>query len=1473
MQFKPVFVFFNIIPVLTFSIFLLQACYSGNDLPDFALTTSILSTSTTSDSSTSTSDSTTSTSSSSADTEAPTGDAFQINNGDASTSSTLVTLTIDASDNVGVVEMAFRNEATGTWTSWESYAETYPNWDLEVTAEGTYTVFVKFRDAAGNESTPISDSIEYDDTEAPTPVSFAINNGDASSTNYIVTLNLEASDNIGVTEMRFKNETGGTWSSWIPYATTYANWELDSPDDGSYTVYAQYRDAGGNVSTDAAANSFDDITITGSALCVCTTGGFDGAPNDGTPLLPYATISYALTQRTTESLIKVCGDGGGETYDDTFTMIDGVSVWGGYGAGDFQTINRDPVANISILGPTATVPIVTFDNLVTQQTVLDGFTLNAPDVVGSGSMDDGSVAIYIDAAQNVEIRKCIINSGNGNPGHSAGAFIIDLSGDPDIAISDTTITTSTADGNWGGDEYNSVGIWMIGGTLEMTNVTITSGQSIEGDSGGIEVEDTTVIADTCSFTGNISDTQNSTGIYAHGSASLNLVDIDATGGRATNGYSYGLVFANTTVEGDLIIDGGTYTNSGFGEPIGIYLDQVTTASLTGATITSMGPSTDVQSLGLFALQTELDITGGTISSGTTQSQPSVALSQDNADATISGVSLSSGITNTGQSIGVLFSNASGNTLSLSDSCTITVGETTGGGISTGISINSAGTISSNSTSVMIGAAAPNNGTVSGFSITGGGTFNSVNDSVTIGLNAGGLSSGVYIDDSDFSASGIDLDVSRSSTTTSGISASTGGSVNLTGSTVINLNANNTASTVYGINCNMVPLDISGGTISIGTLTTGGAGVQGYGIRVVDADASINNVSITTGDGSRGNIYGINLNTTGTTGITGNSITMGSLASSNHGTYGIRLESLPTANSVVVSDNTIVCGAVGNTNNSMSYGVFASDVIFDTFEDNTITAGDITSGTNSRLSIGLYLDDSTATVLSTDGTHSISGGEVNSNAGSGWLASGIAFNDSDSTDVDNLSVTNYEITGGTISGTNTSASAVGIYITPDNSSGSSQITCTDSTIMGGDCTNIGSVYGIAYNLLGGEPNGLSLDNCTVTGGTITTGNMNNHARGIYAEDTDILFDIDGSTIQGGDATTQGTAQGIRTTYFADGSLIYDSTITGQTGTNGASTASGVSVTWGGIGPGVSLVTFQENIITGGYVAAGGFIEGAGMVMQGSQNIEFVITDNTINGGYDVSGNSANLYGINAGDGGLPVTWLVSGNTVQANIGTNEAANANGLDFMTMAAASSIDVDGNTITCGLADEIIGVRTWFMGGIRCVADVKNNTIVGNNTTTTVTEITGIFFSNGILSDGIYNNTITTGPADSVYGIVTHDSGPVDTNSITLNPSATGTSIGIYVLHDWAGTTDGIDVINNRIIAPANGTNTAIAESMGDVNDLSNNIFIDPDYNAPTYDMCFTLYLDDDGAGLLLDIAAVNNAGTGHVATVTTPNAASDS
>ncbi|MBI2906994.1 MAG: hypothetical protein HYX92_05000, partial [Chloroflexi bacterium] len=105
------------------------------------------------------------------DSIAPTG-SIKINGGAGATDSASVTLILSATDNSGTVaQMRLSNDGTN-WNAWEAYATTKA-WTL-TSGGGTKTVYVQYKDAAGNLSPSYSDTINFQPaTPTPTPTSTA----------------------------------------------------------------------------------------------------------------------------------------------------------------------------------------------------------------------------------------------------------------------------------------------------------------------------------------------------------------------------------------------------------------------------------------------------------------------------------------------------------------------------------------------------------------------------------------------------------------------------------------------------------------------------------------------------------------------------------------------------------------------------------------------------------------------------------------------------------------------------------------------------------------------------------------------------------------------------------------------------------------------------------------------------------------------------------------------------------------------------------------------------------------------------------------------------------------------------------------------------------------------------------------------------------------------------------------------------
>jgi hypothetical protein len=117
--------------------------------------------------------------------------------------STSVTLTLSASDATsGVSKMCFSNDGS-TWTDWEDYS-TSKSWTLSP-GDGLKTVYVKFKDIAGNESSVCTDNIILD-TTPPAPPTFSgpLANAPSTATGWSYTSTVSSLNLSGKVDPRYR---------------------------------------------------------------------------------------------------------------------------------------------------------------------------------------------------------------------------------------------------------------------------------------------------------------------------------------------------------------------------------------------------------------------------------------------------------------------------------------------------------------------------------------------------------------------------------------------------------------------------------------------------------------------------------------------------------------------------------------------------------------------------------------------------------------------------------------------------------------------------------------------------------------------------------------------------------------------------------------------------------------------------------------------------------------------------------------------------------------------------------------------------------------------------------------------------------------------------------------------------------------------------------------------------------------------
>ncbi len=170
----------------------------------------------------------------------PTG-TIALNGGATYSTSTVLALSLSATDTTGVENMRFSENGT-TWTDWVDYS-TYAYFTIGPTA-GAHTVYAQYKDGVGNTSasTSISSSITLDMVEPHAAMS--INDAALHASTSTVKISItQSAGGSPITLMRFGNDSPANLGSYVT-ATSSCTWYLSS-GDGTKTVYMQVKAASG----------------------------------------------------------------------------------------------------------------------------------------------------------------------------------------------------------------------------------------------------------------------------------------------------------------------------------------------------------------------------------------------------------------------------------------------------------------------------------------------------------------------------------------------------------------------------------------------------------------------------------------------------------------------------------------------------------------------------------------------------------------------------------------------------------------------------------------------------------------------------------------------------------------------------------------------------------------------------------------------------------------------------------------------------------------------------------------------------------------------------------------------------------------------------------------------------------------------------------------------------------------------------
>ena len=385
-----------------------------------------------------------------ADSTDPVGGTVAIAAGAAFTATTPVVVSVPATDPGSGVSLVRLSNASGTTsgvlTTGTSFAYNAAiAWTLPG-GDGVKTVYVQWRDAAGNWSAVSNDTILLDTTRPTGTVS--INGGAATTTSSNVTLNLTADDGTGsgVASVLISNTNDFSAATPIPAAASVP-WTLTA-GDGSRTVYVKWIDQAGNVSASPVSDSITvDAPPTGSVLI---NGGASQTNSTSLSLTFPSTSSDATDVRvgTTADLSAATWQTytGGMTLPFTIPAGDGlITVYAQFRDGNagLSTVVNDTIT-LDQTAPSGTVSI----NGGAAKTSVSNVSLTFPTVAGSptqvrvGPSADLSAVAFQALTPGMTVPVTLV-AGDGP--RTAYAQFLDAAGNASVVISDTIEVDSTLD--------------------------------------------------------------------------------------------------------------------------------------------------------------------------------------------------------------------------------------------------------------------------------------------------------------------------------------------------------------------------------------------------------------------------------------------------------------------------------------------------------------------------------------------------------------------------------------------------------------------------------------------------------------------------------------------------------------------------------------------------------------------------------------------------------------------------------------------------------------------------------------------------------------------------------------------------------------------------------------------------------------------------------------------------------------------
>src|SRR5436309_3911105 len=269
-----------------------------------------------------------------------------------------VSVTANASDNVGVVGVQFKLDGANLGGE-DTTAPYAVSWNTTTATNGSHTLTVVARDAAGNTATSSAVTVTVDNSPPAVSITSPANGATVGGT---VNVTANASDNVGVVGVQFRLDGAnlGGEDTTAPYSVS---WDTTTAGNGSHTLTAVARDAAGNTAPSAA------VTVTVSNDTTPPTVSIT-SPANGTTMSGTITVTANASDNVGVAGVQFEFDGANLGAEDTIApySVSWDTTTASNGPHTLTAIARDAAGN----GTTSVAVMVTVSN-ATPPTIT-GFT-------------------------------------------------------------------------------------------------------------------------------------------------------------------------------------------------------------------------------------------------------------------------------------------------------------------------------------------------------------------------------------------------------------------------------------------------------------------------------------------------------------------------------------------------------------------------------------------------------------------------------------------------------------------------------------------------------------------------------------------------------------------------------------------------------------------------------------------------------------------------------------------------------------------------------------------------------------------------------------------------------------------------------------------------------------------------------------------------------------------------------------------